>query len=112
MRSFFFYFMFPVVGVFVLEPGPFPLLPLFMAPPGLVFVPVVPIFFCIAASPDGLPVGPVASPFVVPVGAGALDVEPPVEFCANANVLVSANAVAIATILSFMVASSSFCCPE
>jgi hypothetical protein len=75
-------------------------------------LPVVPIFFCIAASPDGLPVGPVVlpsmePPVVVPVAAGAPEVElPPVEFCASANVLVSANAVASAMVLNFMVASS------
>jgi len=108
LRGFFFYFMFPVVGEFVLEPGPFPLVPLFIAPFGLVFVPVVPIFFCIAASPEGLPVGLVASPFVLPVAAGAPDVELPAEFCANANVLVSANAVASAMVLNFMSSPHDF----
>ena len=75
-------------------------------------LPVVPISFCIAASPDGLPVGPVVVPFmepleVLPLAAGPPEEElPPAEFCASANVLVSANAVASAIVLSFMVVSS------
>jgi hypothetical protein len=64
------------------------------------------MFFCVAASPEGLPVGPVVS-FMVPGAAGALDV-PPVELCASANVLAIAKAEASAIVLSFMVISSRF----
>ena len=81
-------------------------------------LPVVPISFCIAASPEGLPVGPVVVPFmeppvVVPVAAGPPEEElPPAEFCASANVLVRVNAAASAIVLSFMVVSSWFVVQE
>ncbi|MEO8322150.1 MAG: hypothetical protein ABI561_27920, partial [Bradyrhizobium sp.] len=65
-------------------------------------LPVVPIFFCIPASPEGLPVGPLVES-LVPVAAAPPDVEPPVELCASANVLVSAKAVASAMVFNFMV---------
>src|ERR1043166_5566532 len=72
------------------------------------------MFFCVAALPDGLPVGPVVVPSiepleVEPVAAGPPEVElPPAEFCASANVLVRTNAVASAIVLYFMAVSSRF----
>ncbi len=74
--------------------------------------PVVPIFVCVDASPCGLPVGLVVFPFmdpleVLPLAAGPPDEElPPAEFCAIANELESASAVANAIVVSFMVVSS------
>jgi hypothetical protein len=74
--------------------------------------PVVPCIPVVEPSPELVPVAPVVVPFmeppvVVPLAAGPPEEElPPAEFCASANVLDRANAVASTIVVSLMCRSS------